>query len=70
MYPKSTILIFLETNKLQGHSAAYQMLRVWDIQLGMIVVVAGIKITDVLPNFMMEPSIIMFFELETSDFAC
>ena len=36
------------------------MLRVWDIQLGMIVVVAGIKIGDVLPNFMMEPSIIMF----------
>ena len=46
------------------------MLRVWDIQLGMIVVVVGIKITDVIPNFMMEPSIIMFFELETSDFPC
>ena len=32
-----------------------------------VVVLAGIRITEVLRHFMMEPPIIMFFELETSD---
>ena len=32
-----------------------------------VVVVAGIRITEVLRHIMMEPPIITFFELETSD---
>ena len=35
-----------------------------------VVVVAGIRITEVLRHFMMELPIIMFFELKTLDFAC
>ena len=35
-----------------------------------VVVVAGIRITEALRYFIIEPPIIMFFELETLDFAC